>query len=377
MQPAHAARVQHLVIPSQVNQRRVEGDAIGCGIHPVPWDGRSRVLAVIPDQPELVAGEDHRDARHRHRETQCDRNCPRRRVREKPRRIVRVQRVHIVQPHPPRESGGEAGVRLEHLAAAVARNRAERQPEVARIALTGRQPAPDRPREIRVGHGAMPRVTLEVARRIVGRLAQQNGVGIHVDHGRSNDAPNVGVEILIEIPTSHVGHVDAPAVEVERRLQPLRDHRVLALDEAVPKFLRVPVELRQAGHAQPRHVGLLLPVEPVIEGALGSSRVLMGCPEPLMRIPRMIRGEVANHPHTPRVRSLDQRGVGSIPSEQRVDLGERQRVVAVVRARREDGREIDEVHAELLQVIEVFLDAEQVAAVELCGRGCADVSDRV
>ena len=54
---------------------------------------------------------------------------------------------------------------------------------------------------------------------------------------------------------------------------------------------------------------------------------------------------------------------GVVAAEERVDVVERVGVVAVARRRREERREVQPAHAERGDVVEVGLDAGQVAAV--------------
>src|SRR5581483_11950826 len=68
-----------------------------------------------------------------------------------------------------------------------------------------------------------------------------------------------------------------------------------------------------------------------------------------------------------RVRGRGQRRERLVAAEQRVDPGERRRVVAVVRPGREERRQVEDVGAEGRDVVEVLLDPAQVAAEELGG----------
>ncbi len=109
VQPANAAGVEHRVVAPQMDERRIQVDRVGRCVHAIPRHGGARLLAVVADQAELVAGEDDGDARHRDRETERDGNRARLRVGEKARRIVRVERIHVVQAHPPRETRPRTG----------------------------------------------------------------------------------------------------------------------------------------------------------------------------------------------------------------------------------------------------------------------------
>ena len=67
---------------------------------------------------------------------------------------------------------------------------------------------------------------------------------------------------------------------------------------------------------------------------------------------------------------LDEAGERVVAAEQRVDVVERVGVVAVARRRREERREVQPAGAERLDVVEVGLDARQVAAVDLAHGAC-------
>ena len=68
------------------------------------------------------------------------------------------------------------------------------------------------------------------------------------------------------------------------------------------------------------------------------------------------------------MRGANERDVGVVTPEQRVDRVERRRVVPMRAPRGEDGREVEDVHAEHGEVVEVLLDPGQVAAEPLEGR---------
>ena len=84
-----------------------------------------------------------------------------------------------------------------------------------------------------------------------------------------------------------------------------------------------------------------------------------------MAVAGVVAREVADHADAALVRRLDQADVGLIAAEQRVDREEARRVVAVIGCRREDRRQVEEVDAELDEVVELVDDAVEVAAVEL------------
>ena len=164
-------------------------------------------------------------------------------------------------------------------------------------------------------------------------------------------------------PAGHVGDVDAPAVDVVRRPQPAPDHRVRPLDHRVPHVAVGVVDLRQRAVAHPAGVGAV--VVEVVEGAVRVVGVVGGGQEPLVGVAGVVGGEVAEDPPAARVHGGAQPGVRLVAAEQRVDLGEGGGVVAVVALAGEDGRRVDDVGADLRDVVEVLGDAVEVAAEEL------------
>ena len=74
------------------------------------------------------------------------------------------------------------------------------------------------------------------------------------------------------------------------------------------------------------------------------------------------------------MRLVEQPAEGGVAAEHRVDLLVVVGVVAVVRGRLEDRREVDGVDAEVDQVVELLDDADQVAPlIAVVGRGGAPV----
>ncbi len=343
-----------------------------------PRQRGARVLPVVAVQTPLGARPHHRDARQRHRQPDRYRHHALPRDVAEPRGVVGVERVHVLQPHPPREGRRERQVGgHEVVAAELARALQSQTEAAARGGARNPEPVPQRPGEVRVGHGAVPGIPGEVGGGIVGGLAEQDRVGVDLLHRAPHRLTHLGVQVEVAEAAGHVGDVDAPAVEGERRLQVARHHRVVAVDEAAPQLLRAPVELRQARHSQPARVGGLLVVQPQIERALRRLRVAVGRLEPFVRIAGVVRRQIADDPDAPGVRRLDQRDERLVAPEQRVDVVEGERVVAVVAAGGEDGRQVQQVHAERAQVIQVLFDAREVAAVELLRRVRAILVDLV
>src|SRR4051812_21505889 len=79
----------------------------------------------------------------------------------------------------------------------------------------------------------------------------------------------------------------------------------------------------------------------------------------------VVEREVADELQAARVNRSRERIERSVAAEQRVDVVKARGVVAVRAAGREEGREIEHVRAERLDVIEALLDTGQVAAEPL------------
>ena len=344
-----------------------------------PRDRGARVLAVGAREPELVAREHDGYARQAHREPERDRHGALRRVGAESRRVVRVESVHRREAHAPGKLSRVALHLLPRLPRGVARDAADRLAEEPRLlvpltlgVLPGRtvgctEPAPHGTREVRVGHRPVPRIALEVARRVVGRLGEQDRIGLDLGHRAPDRLPHLGVEVHSREAAGHVGHVDAPAVERVRRPQPPPDDRIRSLDEAAAELRRAPVELGKRRRTEPRLVLGVRGVAEVVERALRGIRMPVGRPEPLVAVARVVAREVADHPDAARVRRLDEPHERLVAPEQRIDLGEARGVVAVVRRAGEYGRQIEQRDAELDEVVEVLHDPVEVAAVELLG----------
>ena len=87
--------------------------------------------------------------------------------------------------------------------------------------------------------------------------------------------------------------------------------------------------------------------------------------EPLVLGSDVVRREVADDADAPGVGGTDQRRERLVAAEQRVDVLEGARVVAVRAPGREHRRQVEHVRPERAQVVEVRLDAAQVSAEPL------------
>ena len=161
----------------------------------------------------------------------------------------------------------------------------------------------------------------------------------------------------------HVRDVDAPAVEPAVGPEPLADDALRVVEDAAAQLGAGPVELGQGLDPQPRHVARA--TEPEVEVALGRRRARLGGAEPLVGDAGVVGREVAHDLQAAGVRGVGQPAQRGVAAEDRVDGRERRGVVPVVALAGEDGGEVDDVGAQLLDVVEVLGDAVEVAAVEL------------
>ena len=238
------------------------------------------------------------------------------------------------------------------------------------------QPAPHRPGERQVVHDAVPAVAVELAAGVVGVLGDEVGVRLGLGHRRPHRPRREPVDVDVAEPPGHVGDVDPPAVEVERRAQPARRHRVGPLEQAAAQLVVAQVELRQARDVEPRLVvvGVVAEVE---EAGLRRAGIGLGGPEPVVAGADVVDRQIADDADAPVVARLDESGERIVAAEVRVDVVERVGVVAVARRRREERRQVEPADAERREVVEMGLDTGQVAAVHLV-HGAAPVGvDRV
>ena len=101
------------------------------------------------------------------------------------------------------------------------------------------------------------------------------------------------------------------------------------------------------------------------EGPFDRRRIGLRAREPLVPTAAVVEREIADDPHSARVGGALERRERLVAAEERVDLLERGRVVAVVGLGREEGCQVDRVGTERLDPVEVLLDTGEVAAEEL------------
>jgi hypothetical protein len=199
----------------------------------------------------------------------------------------------------------------------------------------------------------VPEARRDVRAEVVELLRDEQLVVLEHSAERPRD---LCVRVVAVQAAGHVRDVDAPAVEAE--VEPAARDR----EHPKPQLVGAPVQLREAVDAEPGLVAVRERVVEVVEGLTGG--------EPVVADARVVRGQVAEDADPAGVGRAQQRGERLVAAEQRVDAVEGRRVVPVLAARREERRQVDHVRAERLDVVEMRLDAEEVAAVELV-RGLA------
>ncbi len=169
-----------------------------------------------------------------------------------------------------------------------------------------------------------------------------------------------------------VGDIEPPAVDAE--LHPL----AADVPEELADLVRIRIELRQGGQAPPglvigrlvRVVGEereLLDVEPVEIGRIRA--VLQDVVELEEAAAGVVEDAVEHDANPSRVRLVDHPPQRGVAAQHRVDFLVVVGVIAMIRRRLEDRREIHGAHAQVDQVIQVLHDADQVAAlISVIGR---------
>ena len=184
-------------------------------------------------------------------------------------------------------------------------------------------------------------------------------------HGGQQGGRHLGVEVVGGVASGHVGHVDAPAVQLEGRPQPAAGHRPRALQEPAAQLGRVVAELGQRAVAEPALVGVVVGAGEIEELALGRPHVGQGAPEPGVGVAAVVGRQVAHQVPAAGVDLGRQPGRGLVAAEQRVDLVEAGGVVAVIGLGREERGQVEGVDADVGQVVEALGDAVQVAPGQL------------
>ena len=112
------------------------------------------------------------------------------------------------------------------------------------------QPPPGGSQEARVVHHSVPAAGAEIVPEVVPVLGDQQAVGASLVDGGAGDLSDLAIPIDVPVPARHVGDVDSPAVELERRDEPPAN----GVGHPGAQLRRAPVELGQGEHAAPRGV---------------------------------------------------------------------------------------------------------------------------
>jgi hypothetical protein len=190
-------------------------------------------------------------------------------------------------------------------------------------------------------------------------LGDQQLVGL--EHA-ADQARDLAVRVVVAAAGGHVGDVDAPAVE------PLVEPAARDRGHPPPQLRALPVQLRQRRDAHPGRVAVPLRLVEVEEPPLLARRVGLRGAEPVVALAAVVERQVADDAEAAPVGGAQERAQRLVAAEQRVDAVEARGVVAVGRAGGEERRQVEHVRAESLDVVEVRLDAAEVAAEPLVRR---------
>ncbi len=167
----------------------------------------------------------------------------------------------------------------------------------------------------------------------------------------------------------HMHHVQAPAVHIPRRLQPVSDDAVFAAVDFINERWRLEIQLRQARVAQPvQRAALLVKAVPV---ALRRIRV-MTCPahrlvmpiKPRMRIAAVVEHAVQDQAHPLFLRILTQAQQRLVAAKLRINVAIIFGIVFVYARGFKHRVEVQRRHAQFFQVRQLFADTVEIAAVE-------------
>ncbi len=233
--------------------------------------------------------------------------------------------------------------------------------------LAGQEGA-DRVGEAVVVHGAVLLIPLQPLARLEEVLAQHVGVRVLLLHRAANGAHVAAVALGSAALPQHVDDVEAPAVDLVGGAHPVAQDGVIGAIDGVLHLFAGEVELGQAADALPADV-IPFAVKGV-ETAPRRVRVALG---PQRRAePGVFGGGVVDHRiqddlHAALVQVARQLGELGVGAQMRIHLEVVLGVVLVVARRIENGVEIERRHPEGLQIVQLGIDARQIAAVELAG----------
>ena len=371
-------------------QRLSDGDGVAEDIEAVttpaaPREGRAVVRVAQALEAQLVAVVHARHARQRHLQQHGE---PQAAHGKRRLALVEAERLALGLGHRV-GVGCVAEHRVETLTV-VAAQQVERAVErVARVVLAqllqaggqlvGTDMAADvvkKPCAQRIVHHAVELLALEVlaelavgklVRRVLPHLADEHGVVLLGHRG--------GLDLGDELVGELVGHVHAPAARAGA--QPFAHDAVLAAHELVERLAVVAVA-RHVLVAPPAGVGSVL-IEGKPVGIRRLDAVLVGLPctgagvvlvavEVHRVAAAVVPHAVENHRDAHLGGLVAQAPEVLLGTQHRIDVQVVGRIVAVITLRLEDRVEVDDGHAQALEVAELLADALEGAAVEVPAR---------
>ncbi|MDI2021252.1 hypothetical protein PJL18_01771 [Paenarthrobacter nicotinovorans] len=360
--PAVAQCRQLFAEPSQGGVSRTQ--VLAHPLRGVPGHGGPGVFAVEPFQAELIAGEHDGNARQAEGEYCAHFRAALDHDRCRPGGVVRVQGVHVVLSHTPAKSGGQILVGGQEIFRADPVWPCLGGAEEVHIRSVLGEPGPQGAGEVGVRHGTLPVFTGDIGGCVGRGLGQQGGVRVDLANPVRDEPGYFVIEVHGSEAPGHVADVDPPTVQAEWWLEPARHHRVFVGDEASAQSIRGPVELGQRRHAPPGLVAGMVGAEVVVAGFL-RARICERLDEPLMRSARVVRGEVPQDLDPACVSRFHQLHQGLVPAQERVHRVERGCIVTVVGAGRKERSQVQDIDAQLPEVIELARDSRQVSPIEL------------
>ena len=208
--------------------------------------------------------------------------------------------------------------------------------------------------ELPVGKVAAALIVGDLVGRILPDLADQQRVRLVRADARAQ-ARKERVRQLVD-------HIQPPAVGAE--LQPVHRDAVFVVNHIADEIRIHLVDARERRNAPPAVVDVRIVLEPE-PAAVGRVRVMDGLLEIRAAAADMAEHAVQNDLHAMRVRLGAERAEILLCAEHGVDPLIVAGVVPVRRPGIEDRVQIQDLHAELLQVRQLFPDAVQIAAVKI------------
>ena len=234
-----------------------------------------------------------------------------------------------------------------------------------------RQKGADRMGEAIVVHGAILLIPLQPLARLEEVLAEHIGLRVLLLEGVAHGAHVARVALGGAPLPQHVDDVEAPAVYLVGRAHPVTQYGVLGTVDGVLHLLAGKVQLGQAADPLPAHIVPLL-----IEGIeLAKRRIRIAHGAPGRAEPGVLGRGVVDHGiqddlHAALAQVAGQLGQPIVAAQMGVYPVVILGVVLVIARRSEDGVEVERRDPEGLQIMQLAVDAGQIAAIELAA-GCA------